>query len=143
MSLPGETVAGNDPPHDEEMAAVLDAAIAALLAGRPLDRGRLLARYPQLVDALAEGITLSKGLSARHWAAAAISRKTRAVAIAVSQSSGTVRIFQNGEVVLRIEPLARPMVWDKFRLEAQDTNGTAGPVTTWSPLGADHTGRDG
>ena len=76
------------------------------------------------IDALAEGITLSKGLGSRHWAAAAISRKTKAIAIAVSQSSGTVRIFQNGEVVLHIEPLARPMVWDKFRLEAQDANGT-------------------
>ncbi|HKI36753.1 MAG TPA: diadenylate cyclase [Gemmataceae bacterium] len=93
------------------------------------------------IDALAEGITLSKGLGSRHWAAAAISRKTKAIAIAVSQSSGTVRLFQNGEVVLRIEPLARPMVWDKFRLEAQDANGT--PVAPWSPAGAEHTGRDG
>src|SRR5262245_15744837 len=62
MSLPGETVAGNDPPHDEEMAAVLDAAIAALLAGRPLDRERLLARYPQLADALV-GLERLAGLS--------------------------------------------------------------------------------
>src|SRR5437763_1144704 len=87
------------------------------------------------IDAPAEGITLSKGLGSRHWAAAAISRKTKAVAIAVSQSSGTVRIFLNGEVVLRIEPLARPMVWDKFRLEAQDANGVTGPVVAWSPAG--------
>src|SRR5437667_9055547 len=94
------------------------------------------------LDVLAEGITLSKGLGTRHWAAAAISRKTRAVAIAVSQSSGTVRLFQNGEVVLRIEPLARPMVWDKFRLEAQDANGASGPLAPWSPAAAEHTGRD-
>jgi DNA integrity scanning protein DisA with diadenylate cyclase activity len=94
------------------------------------------------IDALAEGITVSQGLGTRHWAAAAISRKTKAVAIAVSQSSGTVRIFQNGEVVLRIEPLARPMVWDKFRLEAQDNNGTGGPIVTWSPAAAEHTGRE-
>src|SRR5207249_11673303 len=94
------------------------------------------------IDALAEGITLSKGLGWRHGAAAAISRKTKAIAIAVSQSSGTVRIFQNGEVVLRIEPLARPMVWDKFRLEAQDANGASGPSAPWSPV-SEHTGRDG
>ncbi len=94
------------------------------------------------IDALAEGITLTKGLGSRHWAAAAISRKTRAIALAVSQSSGTVRLFQNGEVVLRIEPLARPMVWDKFRLEAQDANGITGPLT-WSPAAAEqHAGRD-
>ena len=91
----------------------------------------------------AEGITLSKGLGTRHWAAAAISKKTKAIAVAVSQSSGTVRIFQNGEVVLHIEPLARPMVWSKFRLEAQDANGSIGPIVTWSPAAPEHTGRDG
>jgi DNA integrity scanning protein DisA with diadenylate cyclase activity len=77
------------------------------------------------IDALAEGITLSKGLGARHWAAAAISKKTKAVAIAVSQSSGTVRVFLNGEVVLHIEPLARPMIWRNFEMEAQDSDGIA------------------
>ena len=68
-------------------------------------------------------ITVSKGLGARHWAAAAISRTTNAVVVAVSQSGGTVRIFHNGEVFLRIESQqARPMVWrnvddylEKFR----------------------------
>ncbi len=54
------------------------------------------ARY---IDAPADNITLPKGLGARHWAAAAISRKTNAVAVAVSESNGTVRIFQNGEVM--------------------------------------------
>ena len=57
-------------------------------------------------------ITVSKGLGARHWAAAAISRQTNAIAVAVSQSGGTVRLFHNGEVVLRIESRhRRPMVW--------------------------------
>ncbi len=79
------------------------------------------------LDVTAEGITLSKGLGTRHWAAAAISRKTTAVAIAVSQSSGSVRIFQNGQVVLYIEPLARPVIWGHFRMETQETDG--------SPLG--------
>ena len=63
------------------------------------------------LDCSAADVTLSKGLGARHWAAAAISRATNAVAVTVSQSNGTVRIFHNGEVVLRIEPyLRRPMV---------------------------------
>lgn len=80
-----------------------------------------------LIDAPTEGLTLSKGLGSRHWAAAAISRKTKAIAVAVSQSSGTVRLFQNGEVVLRIEPLARPMVWRQFQMETQ-TDGDGLPV---------------
>ena len=70
-----------------------------------------------------EEITLSMGLGTRHAAAAAISKATRAVAVVVSQSSGSVRIFQNGEVVLTIEPLARPMTWANFHLETQDVNG--------------------
>src|SRR6516165_3389907 len=35
------------------------------------------------LDVLAEGITLSKGLGSRHWAAAAISQKTTAISVAV------------------------------------------------------------
>ncbi len=70
------------------------------------------------LDCSAADVTLSKGLGARHWAAAAVSRATNAVAVTVSESNGTVRIFQNGEVVLRIEPqLRRPMVWKEFEYE--------------------------
>jgi len=70
------------------------------------------------LDASVGTITLSKGLGARHWAAAAISRATKAVAVTVSESNGTVRIFQNGEVMLRIEPIhRRPMVWKEFEYE--------------------------
>jgi hypothetical protein len=35
----------------------------------------------------------------------------------VSQSSGTVRIFQNGEVMLRIEPFRQAMKWKDFDYE--------------------------
>jgi DNA integrity scanning protein DisA with diadenylate cyclase activity len=72
------------------------------------------ARY---LDAPADDIVLPKGLGARHWAAAAISKKTNAVAVAVSESTGTVRIFQNGAVTLRIEPFRRPMKWKDFEYE--------------------------
>jgi DNA integrity scanning protein DisA with diadenylate cyclase activity len=81
------------------------------------------------IDTTAEGITLSKGLGTRHWAAAAVSRKTKAIAVVVSQSSGTVRLFQDGEVVLHIEPLARPMIWQNFKMDMQDgDSGSTPPV---------------
>jgi DNA integrity scanning protein DisA with diadenylate cyclase activity len=70
------------------------------------------------IEAPDKNITLSMGLGTRHAAAAAISKCTKALAIAVSQSSGTVRLFQNGEVVLHIEPLARPVIWGQFHMEA-------------------------
>ena len=63
------------------------------------------------------GITLSKGLGTRHWAGAAISKKTKSVAVVVSESNGSVRIFLNGEVMLRIEPTTdgrRAMTWKEL-----------------------------
>lgn len=89
------------------------------------------------VNVDAEGITLSKGLGTRHWAAASVSRKTRAIAVAVSQSSGTVRLFQNGEVVLHIEPMARPMIWRHVALETHDHEERNKPVNN-ANLGAEH-----
>jgi DNA integrity scanning protein DisA with diadenylate cyclase activity len=71
----------------------------------------------QLVDALHVNLTLSKGLGSRHWAGAAISKSTGAIAVVVSESSGTVRLFQNGEVVLRAEPFRRAMKWKDFEYE--------------------------
>jgi DNA integrity scanning protein DisA with diadenylate cyclase activity len=44
-------------------------------------------------------------------AAAAITKNTSAVAVTVSESSGTVRLFQNGRVMLHVEPFRRAMKW--------------------------------
>ena len=74
-------------------------------------------RACQIVNAPPVNVTLSKGLGTRHWAAAAISRATKGIAIAVSETNGTVRVFQNGEVVLRIEPFRRAMKWKDFEFE--------------------------
>jgi DNA integrity scanning protein DisA with diadenylate cyclase activity len=78
------------------------------------------ARY---IDARAGNISLAKGLGARHWAAAAITRMTKAIAVVVSESSGTVRIFQDGEVVMRVEPFRRAMVWRDFDQEGEARAG--------------------
>lgn len=81
-----------------------------------------------LVDAPADTVAISKGWGTRHWAAAAISKKTRAVAIVVSQSTGKVVIFQNGMVVLQIAPFARPMTFQRFRMDHSDGGSPeAGP----------------
>jgi len=74
----------------------------------------------------AEGVSLRKGFGSRHMAAAGISKATSAVAFAVSQSSGSVRVFKRGEEVLHIEPLARPHIWQPFRLETQDSGESTG-----------------
>lgn len=73
----------------------------------------------QLIDAPNTGLTLPKGLGTRHWAAAAITNVTNALAVVVSQSTGTVRLFQKGEIILRIAPMrhARAMKWQDAETE--------------------------
>ncbi len=66
-----------------------------------------------------DGVIVGRGLGSRHRAAAAISRRTQAIAFCVSQSSGSVRVFQQGEEALHIEPLFRPHIWRKPRLEGE------------------------
>ncbi len=73
----------------------------------------------RLLDSTTANINLPKGLGARHMAAAAITKSTTAIAITVSQSSGTVRLFQDGRVMLHVEPFRRAMKW-----KVHDTDGT-------------------
>lgn len=54
------------------------------------------------ITADVKGLTIPKGLGARHVAAASISRHTDAVAVAVSESTGTVRAFKGGQIVLTL-----------------------------------------
>lgn len=72
----------------------------------------------RIIDTSPVQLTMTTGLGSRHFAGAAISKNTKAISVVVSQSSGTVRIFQNGEVVLRIEPLERAMKWKDLDAEA-------------------------
>lgn len=55
------------------------------------------------LSASAEGVELPLGLGSRHMAAASISRQTRTVTVALSESS-MVRIFDRGDLVTEIIP---------------------------------------
>jgi len=79
--------------------AVLDGAFVIREDGVVLAAGRYL-------QAAAEA-KLPMGLGARHGAAAAMTAETKAVAITVSQTSGTVRVFKEGEIVLELHQTAR------------------------------------
>lgn len=74
-------------------------------------------RSRQIIEVAHAELSLSKGLGARHWAGAAISQITKAIGIVVSQSTGTVRLFQNGDTVLRIEPMDQAVAWQEFNYE--------------------------
>lgn len=51
-----------------------------------------------------ESIERREGLGARHVAAAAVTARTNAVAVAVSATDGNVRVFSQGAIVMQIDP---------------------------------------
>jgi len=61
-------------------------------AGRHLDAERMSAKK-------------LRGLGSRHRSAAGITRRTAAVAIVVSESTGTVTVFERGSIAATLEPL--------------------------------------
>lgn len=76
--------------------SALDGAFVIRGDGVLLSAGRHL-------SAAFEGKDFPKGLGSRHIAAAGITSMTNSIAIVVSESSGTVRIFKNGKIFVDIE----------------------------------------
>jgi diadenylate cyclase len=70
------------------------------------DDGVVMAAGRHLNAALEEG-DLPRGLGSRHVAGAGITAVTDAVAIAISESNGTVRLFKNGAIFMEIEKASR------------------------------------
>jgi diadenylate cyclase len=66
------------------------------------DNGVVLsaARY---IDTVSDNLNVPLGLGSRHMAAASVSQRTNAVAVAVSESS-MVRVFDDGELISEITP---------------------------------------
>jgi len=56
------------------------------------------------IECTSGNLTLPLGLGARHYAAAAVSKYTDAIAITVSESGGIVRVFKDGEILVEINP---------------------------------------
>lgn len=80
--------------------SVLDGAFVIREDGVVLAAGRYLQSGGQ-------NVKIPLGLGARHAAAAYISATTRAIAVAVSQTSGSVRIFRDGEIIYEMHPAHR------------------------------------
>jgi DNA integrity scanning protein DisA with diadenylate cyclase activity/mannitol/fructose-specific phosphotransferase system IIA component (Ntr-type) len=79
--------------------ALLDGAFIIHADGTALTAGTYLAPHSPVTDLLG-------GLGARHQTAAAITAETQAISITVSQSTGTVTLFQNGAAALTLERAA-------------------------------------
>jgi diadenylate cyclase len=90
-----------DVRHALHAFAVLDGAFVMREDGVVLAAGRYL-NFDKGRD-----VDVPLGLGARHMAAAGISRDTEAIAIVVSQTSGSVRAFRKGKVALELAPRLR------------------------------------
>ncbi|NND96571.1 MAG: hypothetical protein HKN47_04485 [Pirellulaceae bacterium] len=93
--------------EDAKEIAQLDGAFVITSDG-------IIERSRQMLEVLHEDLNMSKGLGSRHWAAAAITRRTKAIAVVVSQSTGTVRLYQNGFLMMQIEPMDKGIKWQEF-----------------------------
>jgi diadenylate cyclase len=90
-----------DVRHALHAFAVLDGAFIVREDGVVVAAGRYLNfDEDQEVD-------VPLGLGARHMAAAGISRDSDAIAIVVSQTSGSVRVFRKGRVAMELAPRMR------------------------------------
>jgi diadenylate cyclase len=90
-----------DVRHALHAFAVLDGAFVMREDGVVVAAGRYL-NFDEEKE-----VDVPLGLGARHMAAAGISRDTQAVAIVVSQTSGSVRAFKDGKVALELAPRVR------------------------------------
>jgi len=96
--------------EDAKEVAQLDGAFVVTADG-------VIERSRQMLEVTHEDLKMTKGLGSRHWAAAAITRKSKAVSVVVSQSTGTVRLYQNGFLILQIVPMDKAVKWQEFAFE--------------------------
>ncbi|MDQ3266357.1 MAG: diadenylate cyclase [Myxococcota bacterium] len=80
--------------------SVLDGAFIIREDGVVLAAGRYL-------SASEDDVKIPLGLGARHAATAGITSSTKAIALVVSQTSGAVRLFKDGNIVLELHQTAR------------------------------------
>ncbi|MEL6104522.1 MAG: diadenylate cyclase [Planctomycetota bacterium] len=81
-------------------------------------------RSRQMLEVLHEDLVMSGGLGSRHWAAAAITRRTKAISVVVSQSTGTVRLYQNGFLKMQIEPMDKGIKWQDVSFKMPGSEGS-------------------
>ncbi len=91
-----------DPPIRDAVKtfSALDGAFIIREDGVVLAAGRYLLT-------MSRDVKLPMGLGARHSAAASITAESKAIAITVSQTTGTVRVFREGEIVLELRQKLR------------------------------------
>jgi DNA integrity scanning protein DisA with diadenylate cyclase activity len=97
--------------YPEEQRNILDPSLEETIKEMSTLDGAFIIRGNGVIEscgtflktASQEAFELPRGLGARHHAAAAITAITDSVSVVVSESTGTVTVFQGGGIVLDIE----------------------------------------
>lgn len=96
--------------HSEQSRQILNAGVQETIKELAQLDGAFIIRPNGVIETAGAYISaqmvptaLPQGLGSRHYSAAAITAATRAIAIAVSQSTGDIYIFKGGQVVTCIE----------------------------------------
>lgn len=93
--------------------AQLDGVFIVSSSGEVISAGRYL-------DVDAHDLNIEKGLGSRHISAASITRDTKAIAIIISESGGTIRLYMDGKEVFCITPNIMSIVINKEIIENND-----------------------
>jgi len=97
--------------YPEEERNILDPALEETIKELSAVDGAFIIRGDGVIEAAGAYLKASSspdsalpaGLGARHQAAAGITAMTDAVAVTISQSTGTVMVFRNGKILIEIE----------------------------------------
>jgi len=110
--------------REDERYNILDPALEEMIKElAQIDGAFILAKNGGIVSAgtyVGTGrrkAEITKGLGARHQAAANITAITKAIALTISETNGVITVFQNGHVVFSIDPVMR-------RLRIRDADRT-------------------
>lgn len=95
--------------HPESLRKVTDPGIketikefAQLDGAFIIDKDGLVVTTGAYIDIDTRDVELPKGFGTKHAVAAALTKATDAIAVVVSESGGVVRVFKNGEIVMRL-----------------------------------------
>ncbi len=119
--------------HPEEQRNILDPFLRETVKELSTLDGAFLIRDDGVVEAagvylrsVIPGSVLPRGLGTRHRSAAAITAATKATAITVSESTGTVTVFRDGKIITEIE---NPRPIGSMAPQARDAFARPSPLT--------------
>ena len=97
--------------YSEEERNILDSSLERTVKELSAIDGAFVIRGDGVIEAAGAYLRstatvtgLPRGLGARHYSAASITASTKATAITISESTGTVTVYRGGKIVIEIEP---------------------------------------